>query len=471
LSLLYSIMEKLVRTFIAENKKPKENFTKELFAKLDSMYSVGIDAYTESGKEIFESEKSITVHIKVKSKSEYEIVGLNSGAKIFRTFKSPSSKKNEEKKTIIVHNEFDDEFYPIDNDFDPYGYDYYRYEVIGYNDPQMKPVDYFTLMKEEYREICEPYGINAENCVYSANLVARDFTFKNIGFLHGASHVTDKEFKILEGSVRGAFTYARKNQIIKDCYDYDLNNAYNYLQSQTDFMFPLRESTSLYIKSKHRDNSLVTKDNELVIAKLKILGEHKYWKATNDNYYNSYHIQLLDRLGIKYEVEEVYRYLDCVKTKELFTHLQHIYDCKVKGNSHAKDVSTIGWGLHAKAHDKRKHISELKPKDFTKILSHDPNTHMVEVKKEGRQYKHVTARIKPFLLAYGRLHLIDILLKVEEAGYQIYQSNTDGFVSNITPEEMAKIYPISKQLGHLKVKQQFKGTHIIRHIRLIEPIE
>jgi hypothetical protein len=471
LSLLYSIMEKLVRTFIAENKKPKENFTKELFAKLDSMYSVGIDAYTESGKEIFESEKSITVHIMVKSKSDYEIVGLNSGVKIFRTFKSPSSKKNEKKRTIIVHNEFDDEFYPIDNDFEPYGYDQNKYEVVGYNDPKMKPVDYYTLMKEEYREICEPYDINPDACVYSEHLVARDFTYEHVKFLHGASHVTDKEFKVLEGSVRGGLTYACKNQIIKDCYDYDLNNAYGYIQAKTDFMFPLRESTSFYIKRKHRDNSLVTGENELIVAKLKILGEHKYWQSTPDDYYNSYHIQLLDRLGIKYEVKEVYRYLHCVKTKELFTHLQHIYDCKIKGNSHAKKVANIGWGLHAKVHDKRMHISEVKPKDFPYLISHNPNTNIVEIKKDGRRFKHATARIKSFLLAYARLHLIDILLKVEEAGYHVYQSNTDGFVSDITPEAMAKIYPLSDQLGHLKVKQQFKGTHIIRHIRLIEPIE
>ena len=244
---------------------------------------------------------------------------------------------------------------------------------------------------------------------------------------------------------------------MKDTYDYDVNSMYPYLMTSERFRFPLCDYEEVDIQTKRQKGWLE-------IYKLKINGDHKWFKKSPNNYYCTYHLDLLNYLNIPYEKvgDTKYVYKECVKGSVVFESLRSLYDMKKEGNKYVKPVINSIWGSLSMEKSYEIKIEEVKSWQMKDVWCFDVQTGRAKMKGGTRVFRHCTARLKMFLLAYYRLYFVkDILMPLEDEGYTIYQVATDGFITDAPQEAMKKIYDIGKNIGELKLVKVFEGTHQI----------
>jgi hypothetical protein len=432
-------------------KNADGKYTKELFQQLDKELSFGVNACTSKGKDIYTSEKAVSVKVNIKSAKtkSYDVtqrkgflsLQMNSHVKLAISSSEDNSCCIQSGNGFKCMNIKD-----LDTEV------YYIIEHKG------------TDIEEEFKrrikgmtEICEKFGINAEKCCYAPTIVCRNIAFNNLKYLLGAQHVSQTEAKWVDGACRGALQFADKGRVIEGCYDYDINSMYPYLMSSETFEFPIKQGIEVPINEKHK--------GVLEIMKLNIKGKHKYWVNTYDNYYTTYHIRLLKYLKIPYETvgETKLVYKDNVRGDDIFGYMSDIFDLKAKGNKYAKDVMNCTWGSLSKKKDFTISLDKIRDDQWDKVKQIVVEKGYAIIEDE-RPYKHATGRMKIFLLSYARYYFVrSILTPLEETGRKVYQVNTDGFITDATEEEVEKIYPIGKAMGELKVKV-LKGKYKVHHV-------
>lgn len=320
--------------------------------------------------------------------------------------------------------------------------------------------EYYQRQKD-YREIGERFGINAEEFIYSDTLTARALLYHHIKHIQGMQHVTYDEYSWIDGSSQGGLMTATEG-VFENVRKYDINSMYGYLMQRSGFQFPLTEGTIQTVSKIDK--------RKVGIWKLNILSNHRLFRRTKDNKYTTYHIWLLDTLKIRYELikcdNNAIIYTDAIDGDDIFYYLRDLFELKRNGNMHAKDVINCTWGeaTREKTFDVPCEDVGLDRKHLIVGYNHERNT----FKLQGGQhpYKHVTARLKPFLLSYVRYFFVGSILRYIPED-KLLQINTDGFFSTMTPEEIADIWQISKELGHLKIEKEYKKAHIVNCHKII----
>jgi hypothetical protein len=77
------------------------------------------------------------------------------------------------------------------------------------------------------------------------------------------------------------------------------------------------------------------------------------------------------------------------------------------------------------------------------------NGDLVKITAHGKYYKHGYARVGPFLTAFVRKRMSDIIFPIKE---HVYRCHTDGFISDISLDHIK----ISDKLGDFKIEKQGK---------------
>lgn len=324
-------------------------------------------------------------------------------------------------------------------------------------------------LKQEYEkrivdldELCKMYEINAKRHHYKETLISRSICYNYVKFLRGADHISEEEKDIINGSCRGPLQFVKKEQNLKDCIKYDINSMYTYIMMSDEFKFPVTVPIKKDIQEMQNATSF--------IVKLKIKNKHKYFAETEDNYYNNYHLEMLKLLNIEYEIAEQHYYeYEVIPSGLLFGYMKEIFDLKSKNNNkHAKPVGNCTWGTLSVKKDYVVSLENLEPWQIKDVVDFDIETGEAVLRDDSRPYKHKLGRIKSFLLAYGRLFMIkNILVPLEKKNFKVHHVNTDCVITNAQPEEMTKIYPLSNEMGMLKIEKQYGPNDKIKHIHAV----
>ena len=456
-------MEKIIRKFQEEGI-----YTKDSFESLESKLGFGVNAFVKkpdgSIKIVYGGKASlhcISIQILSAKNKKLEL-------KIPK-YRTPLTLKPEKVSVPIALKDLTTgEIYIPDEGYKK-GINEDKYFILPYTKKEMENI---TSLKDEYEnkkkgleQVCEHFGLNAKDYGYKETSIGRQIMYETFKYIEEMEHLDDDESKIHKCCFTGPINYIQK-AIMTDTYYYDVNSFFPFLMTHEDFKFPLMRFIGL------RDiNAKI--ENCLEICKLEILGEHKYFARSSDDYYCTYHIELLDMLKIPYKrIGNVkYVYEEPMKGSVLFGSLNDMYDIKKSGNKYVKPVLNSIWGSLSMEKTYEIKIADVKEWQMDDVMSWNVHTGRAEMKGGTRTFRHCTARLKVFLLAFYRLYLVkNILLPLEKKGHEVYKIATDGFISNATPEEMSNIYPMGKNLGELKIEKTFEGEHQILNKKKIQKL-
>ena len=437
-------------------------FTEEYFKNMEESECIGILAKDHKDNVIYQTDRKIYVEVKIKNKSELKR-------------KKPEAKKWMSLQTfdtlpIALVDSEKNEAYTGENENCKLS-DLKGKNMILIDAPAGVDVKTaFEKRMRDFKEVCKTFDLDEEKMFNHEVVIARRLAYNTLSEINGCEYVTKEENIQIDGSVRGALTYFEKTSVA-DCYDYDVNSLYPFCMSKTDFRFPLRIAEKKKVKSNYKIKVNPTK--RLEIYKLKILGTHKYWRDTKDNYYNTYHIEILNLLGIEYEIDgnSKWVYNEPVKSSNIFSYFDKLYELKANNNKFAKMVMSSTWGALSREKAFEVRLEDLKETSLNDIVQIriDKGYAVLNSSLSNEPYKFKTARLKSFLLAYARLFMLkNIVLPLEERGHHVYLVNTDAVVTNANPDQMNFIYPISDAMGDLKIEKELKGVHDIVHLRSIQ---
>lgn len=436
-------------------------FTNEYFEKLEKENGIGYNAFDPKGEKIYSTYRDVYMEVQIKSKSE-----LTTRKPEASKWKSLLSVKKPDPIAIVNYEK--NEAYTEEkkrcklSDLDGLGH----VLVEVKNDLNIETA--YQTRKKEFEEICEKFDLEKEKLLNHEVVIARKLAHRTLGAICGAEHVDDEEDDIIKGSIKGALTYCEKGSIA-NCFDYDVNALYPFLMSKTDLRFPVSKPYKTQIRT---GEIKIKPSKKLEVYKLKILGEHKYWANTRDDYYNTYHIETLNLLNIPYEImgEEKWVYDEPIKSSTFFSYFDKLNELKIKNsNRFAKSVMSATWGALVRERNYEVNLSELHEKSFKDIVQIRIDKGYAILRGGDKPYKHRSARLKPFLLAYARLFMLkNIVIPLEKNNHHVYLINTDAVITDAEPAQMNKIYPISEKMGDLKIEKILDGFHDIVHLRCVE---
>ena len=283
--------------------------------------------------------------------------------------------------------------------------------------------------------------------------------------------ITVKEFNWLEDGTMGSLTYAEEYKGIG--YLFDFCSMYPGILSSLNFMLPIKEGEFSYISKE-----------EFEAKKYFSVGIYhcQVEKSTDEN---------INKL-FKFNRKNKYTNIDLQRAKELKLNINHIdkkpnaliysrdklingnkvfkqyvdllFDLKyrnVAGNAPKQLLNQL-WGLLCEKRELSKVIDEDDTENFelskgrtvTSITPLNDNKLLVKYAIQKRLYETPFARLKPFLLAYGRKNLSRIVEKIID---KVKWMHTDGFI--VTEKVEVKT---GDKLGELKYCGYYANTEITR---------
>jgi hypothetical protein len=322
------------------------------------------------------------------------------------------------------------------------------------------------------RQIMKQFKIQPFPALYKESILCRELFKQANSHLHGCEYVEDSELPFLEGSMRGQMTYIDNGAIINDCIKYDINSQYMDMMTSKGFKIPLTVGKICTIEE-------ITDTDITAIYKLKVHGENILWKDSDNDYYTNYHVKILSRLNIDYELvqeeDNAIIWEHCITGDKLFSYLHDLYELKKKGNKYAKAVINTTWGQLSRHSEIWLPLSKYDPdKDRLRVKDWNFEKDLVLLRPTtGKgEFKYITGRIKTFILSYTRYRFIkDYLQPTLKAGYNIHLVNTDAFLTNAPAEVVEKFGKgIGQECGQLKIEATYTGKHKVVNIRKIEKL-
>lgn len=328
-------MEKIIREFQAEGI-----YTKESFELLESKLGLGVIAFVKkpdgSIKMVYDGNTSfhcIRIQILSARNKKLEIK--------LPKYRTPLTLKPETvSKPIALQDCSTGEIYTSDEGYIKGELDD-KYFIHTYSSKEMEKI---SSLEEEYEtktrsldKVCKHFGLNAKDYGYKETSIGRQIMYETFKYIEEMEHLEDDESTLHKCCFTGPMNYIQK-ATMKDTYYYDVNSFFPFLMVHEDFKFPLMRFVERKMTAKT--------DNYLEICKLEILGDHKYFVKSSDDYYCTYHIELLELLNIPYKRigKTKYVYEEPIKGSLLFGSLKDMYDMKKSGNKYVKPVLNSIWG-------------------------------------------------------------------------------------------------------------------------------
>jgi hypothetical protein len=270
--------------------------------------------------------------------------------------------------------------------------------------------------------------------------------------------ISNIEAEYIHDASYSALTYWERYSGTVHCYD--KNSQYPFLMSRNYNKFPIKEGEFRFIKSI--DDKPLYGIYRCIITKPEDK-PYKFFKFNQRNHYTHLDIEVARKYGLNIEliIDDKANFLYYSDDKLmngafLFKHyMNDLYELKLQKVKGAKDIMNILWGALCESNIYKRNINfneEVSIKDF-KVLSFNGDEDRLNLKllpKKTKQFKLNWARMKPFLLAYGRSFLYHAYQKYEDITIRI---NTDGIYFSEMPKELheqATDLKVNWKLGYLK---------------------
>ena len=174
-----------------------------------------------------------------------------------------------------------------------------------------------------------------------------------------------------------------------------------------------------------------------------VIGQHKYFMRSKENYYTSTSVMHAIKLGLKIEmiIDNEPNFIEYAKETRIQAsvlfkkYVDFLYPLKQKGVKLAKKLLVIIWGALAEQND-REYRLDLEDEDDYITLEEDEmeiefsmltdRFMKVQTVKVNKVFKTNYARIKPFITSKGRVCISNAM---EPHGDKIVRCHTDGFCS------------------------------------------
>lgn len=449
---------------------------KHVIQELQKRYNeVIFYCYSGTGK-----KKQVYFHYHDKNKPIIEIVFKKQGCEI---------KENKDMEEFKIHSRADIKicvhgltyFYDGEKYFDEKTEKYFVIDYSGVLKRRIKDGEIIEDEKQEIKtmyekllidgdEITKKLKIDVAGCRYNAPYIAMELFYQYNKYFHGLEYGDHEEFDIIQGSSRGGMIDCLAGEIMEDTIKIDVNSHYPNCMVSDEFKIPMRKGEFITTHKIIFDYMAVYK---LEVEDKKSL----YFRNTVDNWYNSYQIEFMDALGIKYklvkEFNNCYVYKNRVKGKFLFRYFEKLFKLKEKGNKLAKLIMNSTWGLFGwkKERTLSKNIENYEEDQITFRIPLNGDLENATITKQyEKEYKFPLARLTSLLFSYTKLKLYRDYIQPIEKTNKIYWIHTDGFITDMKLKTVEKILDIDpKKIGACKIEKEYNGKYgIYNTTRFIE---
>jgi hypothetical protein len=259
---------------------------------------------------------------------------------------------------------------------------------------------------------------------------ALNFFYDKVKSIH-PEDITQDEIKYIEDSSYGAITYWEpfKGQ----CYSVDINSCYPYVMQRNNHYFPIKQGEFKTITEFKNEYGLyrckISNPNNKIV---------KLFSFNSSNHYTHIDIQQALDYGLSYELiqdgQPNFLYYSKDKLMNgafLFkNYMDELYRLKSKSKM-AKSLLNILWGALSEKNGK-KYINnchdelDLDDCNITDLEFTGQRINIKVINYGDNYYKTNYARIKPFVLSYGRNHCYKTFKEHED---DIVRVHTDGIYS------------------------------------------
>ncbi len=364
------------------------------------------------------------------------------------------------KQIIVYHQDIDKEQATLYN-----GEQYSTMKLSEIMDIRKRPFDYsFILIKtddENLEEYYQSYTKDVKDLydstdgyinLYRCNSVVQEGlrVFKSLQDIE-VDPIQDFEVPYIS-SCGGGMRIGEKYE--GPAWKYDKRSFYPFIMS-TKLGFPIKQGSFKEILKKHF-NTGANVGAGIYHCKIEATNP-KLFTELKSNMYTHHEVNWAKKLGLKMELLEE-RYLSYERELstsggKLFGKYTHmLYPLKIKGNKLAKLMLNSLWGfLVSKNHYKYYRVvdeMELRDTDVVLEMMPQPNgKYMFKIcnKNNKSPFKYDYARIKPFLLGYGRVYMHR---QVQYHGAEnIVFSHTDSIISKVKLNATNKRLENEKKIG------------------------
>jgi hypothetical protein len=273
-------------------------------------------------------------------------------------------------------------------------------------------------------------------------------------FLNEPEEIQQDEANWIYESSIGALIWAEEYE--GELYKYDVKSLYPYLMTSTTLKFPIKRGEfqkldkfgDFFQYGIYRCKILKSSDESI----------NKLFRFNQSNYYTAISLTHAKTLGLTIELIQddkpnfLYYSRDKLITfNEVFKpFVEFMFELKEKKIEKSKQVLNILWGALCEI-DKKKYFceetKEINISDDEEIFEirpykNDEEIDIISTHKNQKRYKTNYARLNPFLVSQGRLHMSNLLLPYKD---NIHRIQTDGFLSDIKIHQNKEV-----KLGELK---------------------
>ena len=247
-------------------------------------------------------------------------------------------------------------------------------------------------------------------------------------------HIEDYEVNIFE-KCRGALIFGIPYEGIG--YKYDIVSEYPSIMNSAQHKFPIKKGT-LKTYTKEEFDNLKFYTFGLYHVEIHNI-DFRVFRNNPENWYSHSELNFaITKLKLKItliiENEEpnalLYDANSLITGKNLFgPFVKYLFNFKDSGNSEIKKYLSNLWGKLCSTNViKITNAVIYENKEIMSILPNDDGTLTIETFVKSKFYDFNYARIKPFLMAYGRLKIANIILPNIE---NIVRTHTDGIISKV----------------------------------------
>lgn len=436
--------------------------TAELFEK--KYKNIGVNVKKDRGDYIYESKRKLYLDIRVKSRKDKKYL-------TDVLIKNVAPRKDGELlalvKEMVIIDESTGKAYSESKGYIETGDLGHDVMKLVYNNRQMEKVKDLKTehenRKTQVKEICDHFEIEAY--FFNEKLISKALYKKFNASVCGCEHVTNDEYDYVDGACQGAIMYCDNDVEFDKAIKYDVNSFYASVMKNKTFCYPLGVGSFVTLKK-------IEDTDKPAIYQLKINGSHKYWKNTG-GFYTNYHVKILDLLKISYELlnkdNNALVWDNYVTGDKSFKYLEELYEFKKNGNKYAKDIINTTWGILSREAEWEIPEEDYKASMASRVVRFNFDKQTVTLTKDTK-YRHVTGRLKPFVLSMGRLLMIeDYLLPLEKQNKKIYWVNTDGFITDASEKDVQTyiLDDIGDNIGELKIEKKYDKKHQVVNMRKI----
>ena len=283
-----------------------------------------------------------------------------------------------------------------------------------------KSKKYFSINYKKYHNHSDAVYYNWKSYIDTKILKDMDLIVKH-------------EFNIFENNYNGALITLNLDykNIITECYSYDYSSYYPTLLSQ--MQIPIREGKLIVLKR------IDWKNLAFGIYRIKITKFNKrftnIFNFCSDNHYTSSMLKCIYEYKDFFELEFellppddeynynalIYEYKDLIRGRDLFGNWLKdmlIVKQKLLKNSLVKHLlSTLAGTLYSY---KKLYVDDIDGMDISFVGNLDDTKYKIlkmsdhgqyKIVETNNAYKYKLARIKPFLIGLGRIHMLKLIMK------------------------------------------------------------